>query len=102
MQNFAAHADQRKHPRHRVLKDGKIISSNNHGIVDVTVRDLSVGGARIQMPKNIDFREPFSLLITSEGILYPATAKWRNGEMMGIEFVNEPQHVPVIDFKKLH
>jgi hypothetical protein len=102
MPNFASHTDHRKYPRYRVLKEGKIISSNTHGIVDVTIRDLSVGGARIQLPHSMDIPGEFSLWVTSEKMLYPVAAKWHKGELMGLAFVNEPQHVPVIDFKKLH
>ena len=102
MLDIASHTDHRRHPRHRVLKEGKIISSITHATVDVTIRDLSVGGARVQIPENTDFPEPFSLLVTSEAILYPAIAKWRNGEMMGVAFVDEPHHTPELNFKKTH
>ena len=102
MRNNAPHTDHRKHPRYRVLKEGKIISSLTPGIIDVTIRDLSVGGARIQLPYSIEVPREFSLWSTAEKMLYPVTAKWHEGELMGLAFVNEPQHVPVIDFKKLH
>ncbi len=102
MLNFASHTNHRKHPRHRVLKEGKIISSVTPSIIDVTIRDLSVGGARIQLPHSMELPREFSLWVTSEKMLYPVTAKWHEGELMGLAFINEPHHVPLIDFKKLH
>jgi hypothetical protein len=80
---------QREHPRHKVLKEGKIIPSNMNSVIDVKIHDLSIGGARVQMPVNTDLPEAFCLLIVSDGMLYPAVAKWRNGEMTGIAFVGK-------------
>ena len=83
----------RKHPRHKVLKDGKIVSLTRQSAVNVTILDMSVSGARIRMPASTDFPEHFGLFVMSEKLLYPATARWRRGEMIGIEFVGEPRHV---------
>ena len=60
------------------------------GAINVTIRDLSVGGARIHVLPYIEMPEEFSLLVTSENLLYPAVAKWRTGEVAGIAFVGEP------------
>jgi hypothetical protein len=82
--------NQRKYPRHKVLKEGKIVSSTMNGAINVTVRDLSVGGARIALPSYVGLPQEFSLLVTSENLLYPAVARWRNGEAIGVEFVGAP------------
>jgi hypothetical protein len=90
MLNVNPDIGQRKHPRHKVLKEGKIVSSNLNSVVDVKIRDLSIGGAGVQMPVNTDLPDAFCLLVVSENMLYSAVAKWRKGEMMGIAFVGEP------------
>ena len=90
MPNVNSIVNQRKHPRHKVLKEGRIVSSAMDGAINVTIRDLSVGGARIQLLPYIEVPEEFSLLVTSENLLYPAIAKWRTGEVTGIAFVGEP------------
>lgn len=82
--------NHRKYPRHSVLKEGKIVSSAMNGVINVTIRDLSVGGAQIQLPSYIGMPQEFSLLVTSENLLYPAVAKWRTGGATGIAFVGEP------------
>lgn len=102
MSNVGSNGEQRKYPRHKVLKEGKIISSNMSSVVDVKIRDLSTGGARIEMPPAINLPEEFGLLIMSQELLYPAVVKWRRGGLMGLAFVSEPHHVSAINFKKLH
>jgi hypothetical protein len=82
--------NHRKYPRHTVLKEGKIVSSTMNGAINVTIRDLSVGGARIQLRSYIGVPQEFSLLVTSENLLYPAVAKWRTGGATGLAFVGEP------------
>jgi hypothetical protein len=99
MININPDIGQRKHPRHRVLKEGKIVSSNMNSVIDVKIRDLSIGGAAVQMPINTDLPEAFSLLIASEDMLYPAVAKWRKGEKMGIAFVGEPHSASLHKWK---
>ena len=86
-------SEQRKHPRHKVLKDGKIISAGMSSVVDVKIRDLSEGGARIQVPAAVDLPEEFGLFITSQEMVYPAVAKWRMGQVTGIAFTGEPRQV---------
>ncbi len=90
---------QREHPRHRVLKEAKIIPSNMNSVIDVKIRDLSIGGAAVQMPINTDLPEAFCLLIVSDDMLYPAVAKWRKEEMMGIAFVGEPHSASLHKWK---
>jgi diguanylate cyclase (GGDEF)-like protein/PAS domain S-box-containing protein len=83
--------NQRRHPRQRVLKDGKIISANLSCVMDVKIRDMSASGALIRIPANCTLPESFSLLIVSDKKLYSAAVRWRKGEIIGIEFVGEPR-----------
>ena len=83
--------NQRRHPRQRVLKDGKIISANMSCVTDVKIRDMSASGALIRIPANATLPESFSLLIVSERKLYSAAVRWRKGETIGIEFIGEPR-----------
>jgi len=85
---------QRNYRRQRVLKDGKIVSSDMHRVFNVKIRDMSASGARVQMAENIALPDSFSLLLVSEGLLYPAVARWRKGKAMGIEFVGDDLATP--------
>ena len=82
-----------KQARHRVLKSGEIVSHNLTTAVGVTIHDLSADGALVRVSAISDFPESFNLLVVAEGLLYPATARWRKGEWIGIQFVGEPHHM---------
>ncbi len=81
----------RKHRRQRVLKEGKIVSSDMNRLIDVKIRDMSSSGALVNMPANVVLPDNFNLLIVSERLLYPAVVRWRKGEAMGLEFSGEPR-----------
>ena len=91
MLNDNLNINARKHLRRKVLKEGKILSSNMNTVIDVQIRDLSFAGARIQIPASIDLPEEFSFWVTSEDKLYPAIARWRKGEVTGLEFIGRPR-----------
>lgn len=81
----------RLHPRHKVLKAGKIVFSNLGASIDVTIRDMSDGGARVRVPPNIALPKLFNLLVVSDGLLFPAELRWHRGEFVGMSFVGEPR-----------
>lgn len=81
----------RLHPRHRVLKAGKIVFSNLGASIDVTIKDMSTGGARVRVPPNIAIPKMFNLLVVSDGVLFPAELRWHRGESVGMKFVGEPR-----------
>ena len=83
--------NQRKHPRHRVLKEGQIVCAATQDRINVVIRDLSVGGARIVSAAHVDV-QAFDLFVPSENLIYPSIAKWRSGLMTGIAFAGEPYH----------
>ena len=83
--------NSRLHPRRRVLKAGKIVFSNLGASIDVTIRDMSDGGARLRVPPNIALPKLFNLLVVSDGMLFPAEIRWHRGGSVGIKFVGEPR-----------
>ena len=92
-------SDQRKNARQRVLKQGKIVSTDMQQVFDVKIRDVSASGARVQISANVKLPDNFNFLIVSERMLYPAVSRWRAGEMMGIEFVGKPRITVLRDSK---
>jgi len=78
--------EQRKQRRQRVLKDGKIVSSDMNSLIDVKIRDMSASGALVNLPANVVMPDKFNFLVVSDRLLYPAVLRWRKGEAMGIEF----------------
>ena len=84
-------SDLRKHLRKRVLKDGQLISEGMTSLVNVKIRDLSESGARVETAGIIDLPENFKLLVVSEKAVYPCIARWRRGNLIGIEFTGPPR-----------
>src|SRR5215216_5924935 len=82
---------ERKEPRRKVLKDGKIVSQILHGAIDVRIRNLSQSGALIELPIGTLIPDDFGLLIVWESKVYPAIARWRKGERAGIQFTGLPK-----------
>ena len=83
--------EQRKQRRQRVLKEGKIVTSDMNSLIDVKIRDMSASGALVNLPANVVMPDNFNLLVVSERLLYPAELRWRKGEAMGLEFTVEPR-----------
>jgi len=61
-------SDSRKAPRRRVLKAGIIAFNNRHSTLQCTIRDLSEGGARLQIGGSIGAPDTFELLVELDGI----------------------------------
>ena len=83
--------NKRSHPRYEVFKDAKVISSNQRELVDVTLLDLSAGGARIQLRGSMDLSREFNLYIPPEKLLHGAAVRWMKGNMVGLQFKGEPE-----------
>jgi hypothetical protein len=89
-------ANRRKHRRQRVLKEGKITDSELRCLANIVIRDLSDGGARVQLSATQFLPVNFGLYIVGERLLYPAVIRWRVGTTLGIQFVGEP-HTATVD-----
>ena len=81
----------RKDPRRRVLKDGKIVSPTLHGALDVRIRDISASGALIEVPFATELPSSYGFLVVSESKVYPAVTRWRRGNRLGMEFTGPPK-----------
>ena len=53
---------------------------------DCTIRNLSVSGARIELPEVYVAPPRFVVLSFAAGIAYEAVLKWRRGNMAGMSF----------------
>jgi PilZ domain len=83
-------ANRRRYRRQRVLKEGKITDSELRCLANIVIRDLSEGGARVQLSAIQFLPDKFGLYIVGERIIYPAVARWRKERTLGIQFVGEP------------
>jgi len=85
-------AEKRCEPRRKVLKNGKIVSSDSSTVLDVVIRDISRGGARIKVTASIDIADEFDLIVPADGLRHPCRICWRKGDQLGVEFTAPSRH----------
>lgn len=86
--------NKRRAPRHRVLKEGKIVMLNNWSVVDCSVRDLSDTGARIRCRDQAAVPTDFKLLLLAENRIRDAHVIWRKDDQLGLRFSGEWKTAP--------
>ncbi|MEM1318482.1 MAG: PilZ domain-containing protein [Pseudomonadota bacterium] len=77
--------------RQRTLKEGQLSYDDGRISTKCTVRDLSMGGAKLRLPNDITWPNKFRLHVPTDGITVDCEVRWRDGLTMGVEFVSEMQ-----------
>ena len=77
--------NKRKHPRHNVSDVGKIMVSKPFSVVDCVVRDLSEGGACLEVSGKSELPSSFELVFGGQRLR--CTVVWQQGRKMGVSFV---------------
>jgi hypothetical protein len=75
---------RRNVPRHRVLKTGSIEFSDT--ALECTVRELSGGGAALEVVSPLFIPDRFTLFIPSEQSRRSCRIAWRKNRRMGVIF----------------
>jgi PilZ domain len=83
-------SEHRRTPRHRVLKEGRIVI-RDHSTIDCVVRDLSQTGAKLRLPDSIHLPETFDLLLVRDATIVPVRLAWRKGDLVGVAFAGNPK-----------
>jgi hypothetical protein len=76
--------DSRNKPRQRVLKAGTI-SFQGAGI-DCRVRNLSIGGANLEVESHIGIPDSFDLIVDNERGNHHCQVVWRKERRIGVAF----------------
>jgi hypothetical protein len=79
--------ERRKCPRLRVLKSAKLVLAKST-FFDCVVRDLTIGGARIEIPNTIDLPKEFETTFGSGSSMRPCRLVWRTISTAGLEFLD--------------
>jgi len=77
--------EKRKIPRHRTLKAGSI-SFNRAGGIDCRVRNMSPGGACLDVVSPAGIPDDFVLVIAHDHLTQPCHVVWRSPTRIGVEF----------------
>jgi hypothetical protein len=86
MSRFSLPPNERSHPRFKVSTDAKLLYPDERAVVDVLIRNLSAGGASIQLKSSTDLSGEFSLYIPPEKKQYTASVRWMRGNLVGLQF----------------
>ena len=79
--------NERKSPRRRVLKGGKIIFGKGQSVVDCTIDNASEGGAHIRVASTHELPQEFHLAEASRGIIHRAEVAWRTPTGVGLRLL---------------
>ncbi|WP_210251013.1 PilZ domain-containing protein [Microvirga thermotolerans] len=78
--------DLRSAKRRRVLQQAKIVTGAET-MIHCEIRDISTGGARIALRRNVALPETFQLYIAAHTLqVHSANVRWRNGDFIGVAF----------------
>jgi two-component system chemotaxis response regulator CheY len=80
--------NRRRLVRHRMVKHGQIAYGEGAHTVDCLIRDLSEGGARIQVANAQDLPSELVLSFDDGGAPRPCMVRWRQSKALGIEFID--------------
>ncbi len=73
-------------PRLRVLKGAKIIFNNGSSVIDCTARNLSPGGAALEVPTTAGIPAEFDLQI--QGVAqHRCQVRWKRDGRIGVTFL---------------
>jgi len=77
----------RKYPRMRVLKSAKIVLGST-SILDCVVRDLTNGGARVQILNAVNLPEAVAITFDAGRTCRPCRVAWRMIDETGLQFTD--------------
>ncbi|MBS0240975.1 MAG: response regulator [Proteobacteria bacterium] len=79
--------DQRGTGRTRMLKGGVIAFSARHATIPCVVRDISEGGARLQVSQSTNVPDTFELIVELDGLEATCEIAWRKVTEVGVRFL---------------
>jgi hypothetical protein len=91
--------DLRRSVRVRAFLGGRIVFNDGAYSYECVVRDMSEGGARVEIPAARMLPRRFYFLTSKEDVAYDAELVWRTRLMAGIKFRDSVQLVTCKDPK---
>jgi hypothetical protein len=80
------HAERRAERRMRTLKRARIVFNHGQSVFDCTIRNLSPGGALIEVPSMQGMPMQFEIAMGEITERRPCSVQWRTERMMGVRF----------------
>lgn len=82
--------------RQRVLKQGKILLSNDMTVIDCQVRDLSETGAKLICADQGAIPRVFRLVMTADRSMRDVEVAWRRLDALGVRFTSPSRKAPLL------
>jgi len=79
-------AKNKRYPRFRTLKAGKIVFNHHGSVVDCMVRNLSATGACLVVPSTVGIPDRFDLVIAPGKDARRCRVAWKDDTRVGIMF----------------
>lgn len=90
---MAVPSEKRVAPRRRVLKGAVIAYQDRHCTLECTVRDISAGGARLEVRDAMQAPDAFLLVIELDGIEADCQVVRRTASVLAVRFTSPPRAV---------
>ena len=81
-------SEHRSSPRIRSLLGGRIEFNHRQSTMDCLVREMSEGGAKLEVTHSVTIPDEFDLVIPSKDQHFHAVVRWRQAKFLGVEFMN--------------
>jgi len=78
--------ERRWKPRARTLKAARILFNQHHSVIDCTVRNLSPGGACLNVASALGIPERFDVIFEADHTIRPCRMVWHKEKQLGVEF----------------
>lgn len=75
--------------RRRTLKGGRIVFHEGNSTITCTIRDLSLGGARLEVANSVGVPDEFTLAFDDGRPMRRCLVRRRTATSLGIEFVTD-------------
>jgi hypothetical protein len=82
-------AEVRRDERVRALLRARILFNNKSSSIDCTVRNISAGGAKLEVSSVLTVPNEFDLEVPQKGRTYRARLMWRDATHIGVQFVEK-------------
>jgi hypothetical protein len=78
--------ERRQQARARTLKAARILLNQHHSVIDCTVRNLSPGGACLNVASSLGIPERFDVIFEADHSIRPCRLVWHKEKQLGVEF----------------
>jgi PilZ domain-containing protein len=80
--------NRRGERRQRVYKQARIIFNNGYAVFDCIVRNISDGGAMLEMETLLGIPRAFQIVLDHDARARPCRVVWRTERRMGVAFAD--------------